>query len=121
MSRLAAAVALLLLPISVFSQNWSGIPQRPDEIIRVSADTPFVRVFVSCVVNELGEKIDVKVKKIECSICGDSLIRANKYAAIEVLKQRTIPVGIQNGQPIKVWYTLPVIFKYPELISNTKK
>lgn len=61
------------------------------------------RVFVKFVVDENGDVKDPEVIKDIGAGCGD--------AAIEGIKKVKFTPGKLNGQPVKVYYTLPVSFK----------
>ena len=61
------------------------------------------RVFVKFIVDENGNVQNPEVLKDIGAGCGE--------AAIEGIKKVKFKPGMQNGQPVSVYYTLPVTFK----------
>lgn len=61
------------------------------------------RVFIRFIVDENGEVQEPEILKDIGAGCGE--------AAIEGIKQLKFTPGTQNGQPVSVYYTLPVTFK----------
>lgn len=61
------------------------------------------RVFIRFIVDENGEVQEPEILKDIGAGCGE--------AALEGIKQLKFTPGTQNGQPVSVYYTLPVTFK----------
>jgi TonB family protein len=70
-----------------------------------SADVPFARIYLRVLIDTLGN-----VQKAE-------IVKSNgtrfDQAALDDAKRLTFSPAIAHGKPVKVWLTLPVIFKRP--------
>ena len=83
-------------------------------------------VTATFVVNEIGKVGYIKIKKVECDFCSKKEKAELSEAVIKALKESPDwKPGIQDGQPVKVHYTLPIRFiiegnslKMPSLRSN---
>lgn len=78
-------------------------PHYP-EMARIAGITG--KVFVSVLIGENGRPIRAKVMKrvpADCEVF-------DKVAIISVMESRYYP-GMQNGTPIKVWFTVPIRFQ----------
>jgi protein TonB len=61
------------------------------------------RVFIKFIIDESGKVVEPKILKDIGAGCGD--------AAIKGIKKVEFTPGKNNGQPVKVYYTLPITFK----------
>lgn len=61
------------------------------------------RVYVKFIINEQGNVIDPNVIRGIGGGCDE--------AALEAIKTAHFQPGMQRGRPVKVWYTIPIVFK----------
>lgn len=61
------------------------------------------RVYVKFIINEQGNVVDPKVIRGIGGGCDE--------AALEAVKKAKFIPGMQRGRPVKVWYTIPIVFK----------
>ena len=61
------------------------------------------RVFVKFIINEQGNVVDPKVVRGIGGGCDE--------AALDAVKKAKFVPGMQRGRPVKVWYTIPIVFK----------
>ena len=66
------------------------------------------RVMISFVVEKDGSMTDIKVVK-SLSITADS----EALRVVKMIEQKWNP-GMQNGRPVRVQYTIPVMFPMPK-------
>ena len=61
------------------------------------------RVYVKFIINEQGNVIDPKVVRGIGGGCDE--------AALDAVRKAKFVPGMQRGRPVKVWYTIPIVFK----------
>ncbi|HKI45734.1 MAG TPA: energy transducer TonB [Balneolales bacterium] len=61
------------------------------------------RVYVKFIINEQGNVIDPTVVRGIGGGCDE--------AALDAVKKAKFVPGMQRGRPVKVWYTIPIVFK----------
>ncbi|MBC5775982.1 energy transducer TonB [Pontibacter sp. KCTC 32443] len=117
-------LSITLATGGINSKNYSRQEKEPFAADTVIKKGPLV--IATFVVNEIGKVGSINIKKVECDFCSKKVKAELSEAVIKALKESPDwQPGIQNGQPVKVLYTLPIRFivegdslKMPSLKSN---
>lgn len=80
--------------------NIQGLVEYPEEAKRAGLEG---KVILSALIDTSGKVVKVEIDKSTNPIFEESARKA-------MMKARFTP-ALQNGKPIKLWYTLPIIYK----------
>jgi|GEM_PF-4880426 len=114
MKKIYLTVISCIWALLAYGQNYLfySYAKPADNITKVHSDTAYIKVLMAFLVDENGEKQEIKIEGIQCSYCIDSLIDDSRTKAIDYIKNLPLGRSTREGKSVKVKFRQGVTFTF---------